>query len=311
MRCRSLSAHVRHSAALLGQPEQLGQLRAALRRHPAHHLRKGVVPRHRPVFPEAGVFELRELDRLGDEPIDQRHHRAVLVDDARVGEDRLEAQNQLAHEVVLILPVGALPTRTGPTPSKPEQMRQQFLDEIPLAANAVQRLQRAGVGDVAQEADERLAFGEVAQAPQRFDDERGVAQPAEAVVPGAHRIERFGDAGRGGGDDRAGIAEGVQLQAQRRAQHGLGGKGRQRARLRPLPPAGDRELERALDRRGRIDLGRPPAAQDEIDRPIDAERKAALDVVAAECSSAGRAATVRRESRGRRRSARTRRVARP
>ena len=146
--------------------------------------------------------------------------------------------------------------RTGPMPSKPREVRQRLLVQIALAADAVERLQRPGVGDVAQETHERFALGEVAQAPQRFDDERGVAQPAEAVVPGAPGAERFGNAGGRRGDDRAGVVVRVQLEAERRAQHRSGANdGSAQVLAQARQPAIVCSSARC-DRRRRIDVGR-------------------------------------------------------
>jgi hypothetical protein len=47
-------------------------------------------------------------------------------------------------------------------PSKPDRCGSSFFREIALAADPVQRLQRTGISDVAQEPHERLAFAEVA-----------------------------------------------------------------------------------------------------------------------------------------------------
>ena len=54
---------------------------------------------------------------------------------------------------------------------------------------------KPGLGDVAQERDELLALGQVRQPAQRLDHERGVAQPAVAVVPRPRGADRLGDAG--------------------------------------------------------------------------------------------------------------------
>jgi hypothetical protein len=80
---------------------------------------------------------------------------------------------------------------------EPRQVRQEHLVELAPAGRAVDRLQRAALGRVAQEVEEPLAFAQVREPAQRLDDERGVAQPAVAVVPGARRAEGLGDAGRG------------------------------------------------------------------------------------------------------------------
>ena len=150
-----------------------------------------------------------------------------------------------------------------------------LLDQVALAADAVDRLQRPVVGHVAQERARTLAFGQVAQPPQRLDDERGVAQPAEAVVPGALGAERLGNAGRRRGDDRAGVDD-------RRAASGTAPSAAPpRARTTAARSVfaharqpRDRQLERALDRR-RVEStsGGRPALSAKKQRPIDAERR--------------------------------------
>ena len=203
--------------------------RAAMRGHPAHRLRKRVVARLRAVFPQAGVVHVERRHRLFDEMLEQRRQRRILPDHPRIGQDGLEAQHHLAIDVVLPLHVGGVADADRAHAVVAAQVRHDLLMQIALAGDAVDRLQRTAVGHLAQEAHERFAFGQVAQAAQRLDDEGGVAQPAEPIVPGAARADRLGNAGRRRRDDRAGVVEGVQLQAQRRSQHRLGRKRRQRA----------------------------------------------------------------------------------
>ena len=150
----------------------------------------------------------------------------------------------------------------------------------------------------AQKAHERLAFGEVAQPAQRLDDEGGVAEPAEAVIPGAARAERFGNAGGRRGDDRAGVVVGVQLEAQRGAQHRLRRERRQRAGLGPDAPAADRLLERGLGVRRRLDVRRLAGAQREEDRPIDSDRRCRRGCTAPAHWSRGTGGSDRRRLRG-------------
>ena len=198
--------------------------------------------------------------------------------------------------------VGGVADAHRPRAGEPGQVGQPLLDQLALAADAVERLQRPVVGHAEQELDEALAFDQMRQPPQRLDDERGVAQPAVAVVPGPLGAERLGDAGRGRGDDRAGVEVGVQLQAQRRAQHHLRPEGRQRAALRPRPPAGHGQLERVLDRRRVVHVGRPAGAQGEVVRHDRRGTAGPRRWSSRPGSSAGTAAAVRRAPRGPRRS---------
>ncbi len=59
----------------------------------------------RAVFPEARVLEPVGGNRLVHEPFEQRRQRRVLPYDARVAEDGLEAQHDLAGDVMLRLEV--------------------------------------------------------------------------------------------------------------------------------------------------------------------------------------------------------------
>ena len=261
-------------ARALGHAEEIGQLRAAVGGDPAHRLRKGVVARLRPVLPQSGVDEIERLDRLVDEMLDERRQRRVLPDHARIGEDRLEAENHLAVDVVLALHVRGVADSHLPCAVVAAQVREKLLVQIALAGNPVHRLQRPVVGHLAEKPHERFAFGEVAQSPQRLDDKGGVAQPAEAVIPRPSRANRFRNAGRRRGDDRAGVVVGMQLEAERGAQHRLRRELRQRAGLGPGPPAADGLLEYGL-RIGRRPNGRRLAGtQRKEGRPIQADRGA-------------------------------------
>ena len=205
----------------------------------------------------------------------------------------------------------ALPIRTCPLPPKPARCGSICSVEVAFAADAVDRLQRPVLGDVAQEADELLALAQVAQAAQRLDDEGRVAQPAVAVVPGALGAHRFGDAGGGGGDDRAGVVVGMELQAQRGAQHVPRGEGRQRAGLRPGAPPGDREIQaRCSARRVRLRTVRPSPKASRGTRLVEHEVVAAEQAGGSGCWSARGSGPAHRAPRGRRRFRRSRRAAR-
>ena len=95
------------------------------------------------------------------------------------------------------------------------------LGQPPLARAAVHDLDVARVaGDRAQQpVAPRARLVLEAAAEQRHQRERGVAQPAEAVVPVAHAAELLGQRRRGGGDDAAGGRVGERLQRQQRAAH--------------------------------------------------------------------------------------------
>jgi hypothetical protein len=165
------------------------------------------------ILPQTGIFQLVDGDRLFDEPIQQRRQRRVLPHDPRIGQDRFEAQHHFAVHVVLALHVGRIADADRPRALVAAQLWHDLFVKIALAGDSVQRLKRTGVGHIAKKPHERLTLRQMTQAPQCFDHERGVAQPAEPVVPGPRRVERLGKAGRGGGDDRASVVVGVEFQA--------------------------------------------------------------------------------------------------
>ena len=177
------------------------------------------------------------------------------------------------------------------------EVRQELLVQVALAVDPVERLERPALGHVAQEVEELLALVEVPEAAQRLDDERRVAQPAIAVVPGARGAHRLGDARRGRGDDRAGVVVRVKLQAERRAQHLRRGEVRQRARLGPRAPPGDGELELVIDARERRRRVAAPVRQDEVHAAWSARTRAARARTGTGCSSPGAAARRRRGPR--------------
>ena len=71
----------------------------------AHRARKCVLPVHRSKFPNAGVERRCRHDGLFDQALQQPGEAAgVFIDDSWIGEERLEGEDDLAHEVVLALP---------------------------------------------------------------------------------------------------------------------------------------------------------------------------------------------------------------
>ena len=76
----------------------------------------------------------------------------------------------------------------------------------------------------------------VAGPDQRLEGERGVAQPAVAVVPVALAAEVLGQRRRGRGDDAAGLLVGEQPQRQQRAVHDVGVRDVRAGARRSRPP---------------------------------------------------------------------------
>ena len=98
----------------------------------------------------------------------------------------------------------------GPRAGVAGQVVQGALGQVAAAVDGVHDLQVLGVaGDRAEQpvAPQPGLVG-VAGVDQRLEGERGVAQPAVAVVPVALAAEVLGQRGRRGGDDPARLARG-------------------------------------------------------------------------------------------------------
>ncbi|MFN7918047.1 MAG: hypothetical protein U0Q55_22050 [Vicinamibacterales bacterium] len=185
-----------------------------------------------PIFPDAGIGRRGRIDRLLDEAPDQGEvPMRVVVHDSRVGQHRVQAQDYLAHQVVLALIGGRVPNANMPVPAVACQVLQAEFLEVAPAIDTVERLQRARLGDVHDEREEPLAFLQVTEAPKRLDHEGGVAQPAIPVVPRSRRAHRFRDTGCRGSDDRPGVVVRVQLQAERGPKYALRFEERERTGL--------------------------------------------------------------------------------
>ena len=93
---------------------------------------------------------------------------------------------------------------------------------------------RGAFDDPGDPGEVRLGLLERAEVDERVRGHRGVADPAEPVVPVAHPTELLGQRGGPGREDRACglVAQG--LEGQGRARHGLGLDARQAQRVRPV-----------------------------------------------------------------------------
>ncbi len=167
----------------------------------------------------------------------------------------------------MALPRGGVANPHGAGVSESDEMRKRDLFQISIPVDGVEGLKRPRLRDVAKESQELLPLVQVAEASKCFDGECGVSEPTVAVVPRSRRCHRLGDARRRGGDDRARIATRVKLETKGRSKDGAGGERRQRTRLGPRAPSGDRQIE--LVRRMRQvpeRLAPVPVAQDEEGR---------------------------------------------
>ena len=109
----------------------------------------------------------------------------------------------------------------------------------------------------------------VAEAEQRVDGERRVADPGVAVVPVALAADLLGQTGRGRGDERAGRRVGHQLERHRRAGDHLLPAAVVRRAVQPAVPPRGRVLEHVqhLLRRHRLRLPAPVLEHDPGDLP--------------------------------------------
>ena len=132
----------------------------------------------------------------------------------------LERDHDLTENVGLTLPHGAVPDAHRRRRGIPRQVRQRTRSgSLPGPVHPVHDLQVLWVaGDGAQQPvapEPRL--GEIPRRQQRLQGERGVAQPAEPVVPVAHAPDVLGQARRGCGNDPAVAGVGEQAQGEQRA----------------------------------------------------------------------------------------------
>ena len=135
--------------------------------------------------------------------------------DSRVDVDRVEHR---APHVVLALVVGAVADAHRPGAVVAVQVVEDALVEVALAVDAVHDLELVvALGDVGDEAEEVVGLpveAEGVEAPQR---ERGVADPAVAVVPVALAAGRLGQRRGRRRDERAGGRERQALERERAA----------------------------------------------------------------------------------------------
>ena len=200
---------------------------------PAHRRRMGVNVAAAAKLPDAGVGLEREFLRLLAERLQQAEQALVARPrQAAIEEHRHRGENDAAVGVVLgLLHGGIADAHRAVAAIALEARCDPFVERIGRH-DAVDRAQLTLPDrgrDAEDERDEVFHRLRRAQAVERLDDEIGVAQPAEAVVPGARRAGRLGDRGRVRRDDAAGLLEIAQLERDRGADH------------RVLPIVGDRE----------------------------------------------------------------------
>ena len=234
-------------------PEPLDVLDAAIHRHPRHQLGVDEVQVALAAdLPDALVGLLPDpLDEVDD-------HRQLIPRNRRVARDAARARlvervERLAVDIELELVVRPVADANRRGLFVARQPRQLDLGEAVLAAHAVHDLRvRRRAGDRAQQpVHPRARLLGVATEHQGVERERGIAQPAVAIVPVANATELFGKPGRRRRDDAAGRRVRQRLQRDQRTDHGVAVRAVVLALGRPLAPValGARQLLLRIDRR--------------------------------------------------------------
>ncbi len=165
--------------------------------------------------------------------------------------------HHLAEDVELQLRRGRVADPDRPRALVAGQPVELHLGQPPLARQAVHDLQVGGAprGGAKEPRAPRLGFLDLSGVEQHEQRERGIPQPAEAVVPVTRAAELLGQGGRRRGDDPPGRSVGQRLERDQRALHDFRPACRRCRRLeagRPLPPP----CRRPLDRFHGVDRGR-------------------------------------------------------
>ena len=241
---RGLGAPVRRTRG--GEVARVGQARGAVERDPAHRLRLRVMPGGGANLPDAGIGLAPVLaDEVGDAREVAAGARAQRVALAGIDERAVE---QLTVCVELDLTGGAVadPYRARATIAIE---RQCALGRVRTAVETIEHLQarKRQSGRVHEPPEEGRRLGVAAQLQQRLQGERGVANPAIAVVPVTFAADPFGQRRRRRRRDRPRRREHEQLQRQR-ATHDRGMPGAGVTQLsRPVTPECGRCIQPRLD----------------------------------------------------------------
>ena len=208
------SAVACHVGLEVGVALHLGELRRPVEGHPAHQLRRHVVPGLAPRLPDALVGPLPHVRRarglgLHDRPEPAGEPLAA----PGVEEDGVQHG---AEHVVLALVERTVADAHRASPGVAAEMVEGGLLQVAASVDAVHDLHRTvGVAfEVGHELHELVGLPVEVQPVQGLDRERGVAHPAVPVVPVALATGRLGQAGRQRGDGRTGRHVGEPLDGQ-------------------------------------------------------------------------------------------------
>jgi len=223
-----------------------GDLRQPVAGGPAHQRRRRVDASAGAQLPHAGVGLIVEAPGLLAHAFELGEVAQVGAPEQAMVEERLRrAQHDVAVDVVLEVLVRLVADAHRTHAAITRERRHGAFGEDLLEADPVERLDVAATGaahDVVEPAQVVFHRPHFREAVQRPDDEERVAQPAEAVVPVATGVGRFGDAGRHGRDDRPGLLELAKLQGDRGADHRVLPLERHRQAPAPAPPVQRRLL---------------------------------------------------------------------
>ena len=220
--CSRMSALISSRGRGPGRAERrlagdMGQLRRAIERHPAHELRRDVVLGVAARLPDPLVGLAPDRGRaLGLRLHDRPQPARQPVAAPRVQQDRVQRG---AEDVVLALVEGAVADADRARAGVAGEVVARGLGEIAAPVDPVHDLQRAVlVGlEVGDELHELVGLPVEVEVVQRLQGEGGVAHPRVAVVPVALAARRLGQRRGQRGHRRAGGHVGQALDRQRGA----------------------------------------------------------------------------------------------
>ena len=200
---RMLSARACHSQARFLQPETVGDPREAVAGRPAHQDRKRMDALGPAKLPDPRILGVEEPRRRLSDPFEDAEQVLIPPQVQPLVEERLRAgEDHGAVDIVLGLDVGLVTGAHRRVIAIALERIDLALGELGLHLDAEHRLQRTvqGRGDDVEDIVEILLHrpGD-AETIQRADDEIGVAQPAEPVIPVARGSVGLGDRGGDGG----------------------------------------------------------------------------------------------------------------